>query len=340
MKSSLAALTLVFVLLGCGGPSSMSHTSQPQSAIALPAVALWPLERGQEVYWTPFSQSGVQIQFADVPLRNNARVTSVLANSRNELAASNGMRFDALGRLWVLNFGHFHGNPGSVCVFDLPLTENSKPRYTFVLTGTIDPEHLTFDASGNLWVSDAPYNSVVSEYTGPFNRSGSLSPALTVTKGLQYPQGLAFDSHGNLYVANSKSSGVHSVAVFTAPVSNRQPYFLNGLDNPVGLAFDAAGNLYASDNYASLSAIVRYDSDHLKAGARPDVVNMTALHEIFEADFAFTASGDLYFTNCGTFPSIDWYPTSRQPFTARLAPSVSYSDDAIDAGCAWGIAIK
>ncbi len=59
------------------------------------------------------------------------------------------------------------------------------------------------------------------------------------------------------------------------------------------------------------------------------------------SDFALSASGDLYFANCGTNPSIFVYPTSKKKFSLALAPSLDYTNAAITgAGCAWGIAIQ
>jgi sugar lactone lactonase YvrE len=245
---------------------------------------------------------------------------------------------DAARRLWILTFGKYGDDPASVYVFDLPLTEKSRPRYEFVLQGSFAPNQLALDPSGKLWVTAG---NAVNEYTGPFNRSGNLSPAMILTDGIANATGLAFDKNGNLYVANATSGTKASIAVFTSPISNKQPYFLGGLRRAGGLIFDAAGNLYASDNSKSLSAIVRYNSNNLKAGAHPNIVNRTRLNEIDEKDFAFTSSGDLYFTNCGAHPSIYWYPTGKRPFTAKLAPSVNYTNRQISSvGCVWGIAIK
>jgi hypothetical protein len=301
-----------------------------------------PPKAAQQVYWSLDGLSGYsQIQFTNVPLGMNSKVTSIFSNSNNMLTFSSGMQFDAQGRLWIYTFGRYGGNPGSVYVFELPLTRKSRPRYQFVLLGTGSLNQIAFDAFGNLWVTtDAFLGGAVEEFTGPFNKSRTLSPAITITNGIQGASGLAFDKNGSLYVSNLDGDTRHSIAVYTTP-SNRQPYFLTGLQRPGGLIFDAAGNLYASDNSKSLSAIVRYNSDHLKAGAKPDVVDSTGLSGTFEESFALTSAGDLYFSNCGTHASVYWYPTSKKPFTSSLAPSLDYTNRYINSvRCVWGIAIK
>ena len=61
-------------------------------------------------------------------------------------------------------------------------------------------------------------NNSALKYTGPFKKSGTLSPATTVTNGLDEPSGIALDASGDLYISNFASSGSNSIAVFTAPI--------------------------------------------------------------------------------------------------------------------------
>lgn len=109
---------------------------------------------------------------------------------------TSGMHVDSTGRLWILTDGPSYNDPGSVSVFDLPLTSKSTPKYSFILKGTDGPYHLTFDRFGHLWVTSL-LNHAVFEYVGPVKKSGTLSRKLRLTKGLSSPEGVAADSHGN-----------------------------------------------------------------------------------------------------------------------------------------------
>ncbi|HVR47379.1 MAG TPA: hypothetical protein VMT95_12190 [Candidatus Binatia bacterium] len=295
------------------------------------------------VYWTLFAScSYPQVQFARVPMKATSKDTSYYCSKGNGLHYTSGLRVDSSGRLWVLSFSKSGGTPSEVAVFKLPLKATSVQLYTFVLSGSNAADALAFDPSGNLWVS-SPGNSSVLEYKGPFKKSGTLNPALTVGVPSGYSiYSLAFDKSGKLYASNSKSTGSNSIGVLKPPYTGN-PYFLRGAPNPGGLVFDRHGNLYASAN-GSTPAVVRYNSNHLKSGDKPSIVDPTGIPaSSYEAAFAFTSTGDLYAANCGNASSagIDVWPLSRKKFGAKLKPSVLYTNaDVQQAGCAWGIAIK
>lgn len=338
-------------LAGCGNAA----TSLPAAGSGPPGVTpyaqpLEPIEdaahKKSRIYWTLFAScSYAQIQWAAVPLKAKSKAKSLFCSTKNGLHYTSGLAVDSSGRLWVLSFSKSGGSPSEVAVFKLPLTSNSVQQYTFVLSGTNGADAIAFDPSGNLWVS-SPGSASVLEYTGPFNTSGTLDPATTVGVPSGYNMySIAFDKSANLYASNADSTGTNSIGVLAAPY-NGQPYWLNGLTAPGGLAFDKSGNLYASSN-GTTPAIARYDSNDLKSGDTPSIVDTTGIPaSTYEAAFAFTKSGDLYAANCGGTASsgvagIDVWPLSRAKFSAKLKPSVLYSTpDVSQAGCAWGVAIK
>ena len=292
------------------------------------------------VYWTLYAaRTYPEVQIAKTPMKKKSKVVNVGGGTANDLNYTSGMTFDKSGRLWILSFGHYAGNPVTVVVFKLPLKPSSTPQYEFVLSGSDGSDALAFDPSGNLWVS-SPGNDDVLEYTGPFTKSGTLNPAITLNGGSLVPYGVAFDAASNLYISIANSTGNESIAV-EAPPYNSLPYFLSGLVKPGSLAFDKNGNLYSSSNGGSSAALVRYDKNHLKSGDKPSIVDPTGLPaSSYLSAFAFTTTGDLYVANCGNASSagIDVYKTSRKAFSAKLAPSLLYSNaDIQQAGCAWGI---
>ncbi|HEV3090527.1 MAG TPA: hypothetical protein VGX91_03685 [Candidatus Cybelea sp.] len=339
MRLSIAAPLLAATLAGCSS-AGLSASPATQPGFATDGAGLRAAHKTlHNVYWTLFAScSYPQIQYAPVPLKSDTIASNYFCSQGNGLNYSSGLRIDKSGRLWVICFGPDAGDPGEVEVYKLPLTSAAVPLYEILLSGTNDPDHLIFDKSGNLWVTS--YKEGVTEYKGPFNKSGTLKPEKTITAGLDEPSGIAMDKNGNLYVSNFAGGTSKSIAVFKAPLSNKLSYYLEGLTNAGGLIFDKSGNLYASSNGTSDDSIVRYDSNDLGSGKMPSIVDSTGA-STYENDFAWSATGDLYFANCGSTGSIYVYPTSTKKFSSTLAPTVDYTDaDLTQAGCAWGIAIK
>jgi|GEM_PF-3176474 len=337
MNARLIALSFsVMLLSACGGRFG------PPASTAVPPASEAKAAAPQKVYWTLFAGPAYpQVQIANVPLKVKSKANSIDSSSQNDLLYSSGMAIDSAGRLWILSFGQSNGAPTSALVFKLPLDANSVPLYTFVLTGTSGADALAFDPSGDVWVT-SPGTHEVFEYKGPFTKSKTLNPAVTLNGGSDNPFGIAVDKSAKVYISINNSTGTDSIAVATPPYKH-EPYFLNGLTAPGGLMFDKSGNLYASSN-GSAPALVRYNSNNLKNGATPNIVDPTGLPaSSYEAAFAFTAKGDLYAANCGNSGTagLDVWPLSAKKFTSKLPPSVQYTNaDLQSVGCAWGIAIK
>jgi hypothetical protein len=341
-RSYVTALFALTVLLaGCGTlPVSSPGASGLVSGVRPENVSPTAV---QHIYWSlAGSATGPQIQYTVLPLRKISPATTVFANYHNELDESTGISVDTSGkRMWVLTRGKTGFSPSDVAVFDLPLTKPYVAIHRFVLSGTDLPTYLTFDSAGHLWVNSRDNNAVL-EYTGPFAHNHTLAPHTKLRAGLDQPTGIAFDAHGDLYVSNFASTGSHSITVYKAPISSKtKPYFLDGLIYPGALAFDKDGNLYASTNGPSYSATVRYDSDDLKSGSFPSIVDRLGLYHAYGTSFAFGASGDLYVANCGSGASVFVYPTGEKPFSSKLPPSLDYTDYQIEVTrCVWGIAVR
>jgi hypothetical protein len=345
---SLRTVALILFAAALAGCSNAAFGPLAPSGAGVSLAPVQPAapqhaKKHHYVYWTLFASCKYpQIQFARVPMKSTSKATSYHCSRGNGLSYTSGLGVDSSGRLWVVSFSKYGAKPSEVAVFKLPLKATSVQEYTFVLSGTNGANALAFDPSGNLWVTSSG-NSSVLEYAGPFKKSGTLSPALTLTGPSSYnPSGIAIDKSATIYVSNVNSTGTDSIGVLGPPYSG-QPYFLDGLTAPGGLAFDKHGNLYASSN-GSEPEVVRYDSNDLKSGDKPSIVDPAGIPaSSYEAAFAFNANGDLYAANCGNAGSagIDVWPLSRKQFSAKLRPSVLYTNsDITQIGCAWGIAIK
>ena len=335
MKHFAVVLALALpILAGCGAPAS---NQLPVLGSTLPQAA--PAKTGASVYWSLFyAGSDPQLEIAKAPLKAQSKVTDIDGNSQNQFVCANAMRFVG-SKLWVMNLSPCHASDQSIIqVYSLPLKTNSAPEKTFILSGPMFADHMTFDASGNLWVPSYTTNTVY-EYAGPFTSSGTLSPAITLTHGFNIPQGLGFDANGNLYVANTGTSkGKNAITVYKAPISNSKPYYLKGVTAPSGLTFDKSGNLFVSSN-GTTGAIAEYASDHLKSGSAPTIVDSTGLASSpYGADLNFDAAGNLYDADCSSTPGIYSYPTATKKFSSSLTPTFYTNDTITTIGCVWGVA--
>jgi sugar lactone lactonase YvrE len=140
------------------------------------------------------------------------------------------------------------------------------------------PSYLTFDPSGNLWVTDQGNNRVL-EFATPFTTGEkafrvvgqldftSYAPASTATAtSLFEPTGIAFDSKGDLWVVDS---GDHRVLGYT-PLDFAPPRPIDGASasvvigqtnltssltdlNAYAIAFDSSGNLWISDGISGIA---------------------------------------------------------------------------------------
>jgi sugar lactone lactonase YvrE len=212
---------------------------------------------------------------------------------------------------------------------------------------------LAFDASGDLFVSNAGGNNVT-EYA-----PGATAPTATPT-GLNIPIGLAFDHAGNLFVANA---GNDTISVFTpgstTPTSMplTDPTLNGGYAG--ALAFDANGNLFAinGDNTVSEFAPGSPTPTATLAGlATPTDLNFDAAGNLYVANFnggtvsefasgsttptatltagggplrmAFDGQGDLYGTDYydGTVSEFSPGPGIDHEAVAQATPTASAAD--------------
>jgi len=141
-------------------------------------------------------------------------------------------------------------------------------------TGFNQPEGITFDASGNLFVTNY-IGSTVSIVD-----AGGL--VVAAYAGFASPRALAFDASGNLYVANASGHTVNKVDASGTIVAT-----IKAADLPDDLAFDAAGELYVSNNEDN--TISKFDVNG----------NIVATYTGFSLPIglAFDISGNLYVAN-------------------------------------------
>ncbi len=199
--------------------------------------------------------------------------------SQNGLIQPGGLAFDSSGNLWVADAGNdriLQYKPPFATDMNASLVLG-QPNFTAAdcattNSGICDPLHIAFDASGDLWVTDASNNRVL-EFVPPFSNGMVASLVIGQTdfvsygaaapptaSSLNYPFGAAFDSAGDLWIGDSDNV---RVLQFKPPFANGMSASLvlgqasfttntvattqNGMAYPCGIAFDSSGNLYVAD---------------------------------------------------------------------------------------------
>lgn len=107
-------------------------------------------------------------------------------------------------------------------------------------TGFSQPNNLTLDAAGNLYVATYGENSVVK-----VDPSGTKVATYT---GFNDPFGLACDGSGNLYVSSEFGGDIKKVDAGTGSITT----YATGFTTPTSIAFDANGNLFVANYGASI----------------------------------------------------------------------------------------
>ncbi len=199
------------------------------------------------------------------------------------LCYPSGLAFDPSGNLWISDQGnqrvveYLSSNlitgDGAANVLGEPDMFSS--ACTLTPTGLCNPQGLTFDPTGNLWISDG--NNRVLEYLssnlitgdGAANVLGQpnmfTNGCTTTPTGLCYPSGLAFDPTGNLWISDIGNNRVleylssNLITGSTATIAIGQPNLYTGSTNqqgnpnskglefPASAVFDSSGNLWVAD---------------------------------------------------------------------------------------------
>jgi sugar lactone lactonase YvrE len=156
---------------------------------------------------------------------NKAFTTLVIAGLGTILfsisAHARTLAFDAAGNLFQAHYTEI-----------VKITPDGK-RSTFA-SGLI-PEHLAFDRSGNLFVSEGNSNSILK-----FTPDGKKSIFATLSR---YPVDLTFDDRNNLFVLDNDTN---SVLRFTPDGTKNT--FASELGHAVDLALDRSSNVFVADS--------------------------------------------------------------------------------------------
>jgi sugar lactone lactonase YvrE len=295
----------------------------------------------------------------------NGQAASVLLGQQNFASVSQyratgpaGIAFDSSGNLWVadaynnrvLRFPATLAN-GIGADVEIGQTSFIGSSAATSQSGLHNPTAVTFDPSGNLWVTDAFDNRIL-RFAPPFTSgmsanlvigqasfTTSLGLSITTQSSLYSPWNIAFDSSGNLWVADC---GDNRVLRFAPPFSNGlnanlvigQSGFTTfgsattqtGTSCPISLSFDSSGYLWVSDS--SNNRVLRFGPQF----SNGTIANLVIGQASFTAGAAaasqaglsgpsfltFDSRGDLWVVDISSSRVLEFLP----PFTIGMGASV------------------
>ena len=269
VTSAVAALTVLF----------------PPSVTAAPASQTVP--PGTNVTFT-VAVSGTgplsyQWQFNGTNLPNG--IISTVAGSSRQGAFGDGgaatsaslyhpgdVGFDAVGDLYIADFSNNRIRKVDANGIITTVAGNGNAGYSgdggaATSAGLYWPDGLSFDASGNLYISEqgdnrirmVGTNGVITTVAGNGTNGYSGDGGAATNARLKSPAGVALDAVGNLYIADYGNQRIRKVdtngMISTAAGNGTNGYSGDGgaatnasLHSPLGVALDALGNLYIGDS--------------------------------------------------------------------------------------------
>lgn len=206
----------------------------------------------------------------------------------------------AFARLWVPNF-----NAGELQAWNrssLQADRDGNPDVVLTLPGGTRPNAVTFDAAGNLWVTDNANDRLLAFGRNQLAASGSPTPLVVIDSdgtSIQDPIGLRFDGAGNLWVAAADrlEMFVPTNLDQSGPTTPDRTLRAVGFDYPAGVVFDANGNLWltnASFTAANNSLAVFTPGQQAAGGELVPQLQVTSSAFALVEGLQFDGAGDLW----------------------------------------------
>ena len=344
------AMTMALAVGGCGSSNNSSPspkhtpTTTPSPTPTL-SVALW-VANGTNVL--EFAPSQLLVPGATSPI-------PTLTNNSAAFGAPQGVTFDSVGDLWVIDGGTVAAGgtiPPALDEFTpaqlsaLSTNPAPAPNVQISFIGFKFPQQAVFDTKGDLWVSDNGSNAVF-EYTPAQLAAGgaNLLPNAGFISSVPFtgPLGIAFDATGNLWIANNGDTSIFEFNAASLPLGPTAGVILTpnvilsddgagSIQGPWALIFDAAGNLWSS-NANTPDTIVEFAKSMLGTTGAPVpavtispttvVANEPSL--IGPNGIAFDNLGDLAAANSLAPFSISFFSKAQLGASGATVPGVFFS---------------
>lgn len=248
--------------------------------------------------WVSNYGNGTLVEYTLSQLKQLASNPTPTANVViSGLSGPTGLAFDHSGNLWVAEWfaAELVEFTPSQLATSGTVGGGLTPAVTITSSSFNRPAFLTFDKSGNLWMSDGTSTAdgtgsagEIFEFTpSQLATGGSLTPNVSLaTSTLDRPYGFVFGGSGDLWVANFGSSTLQKFAssdikgpgviqpaaavTISATSVTTSTGTANSLDNPGGVGFSSSGNLWVSNTASdNLGSLAKYTPSQLKTTGSP-----------------------------------------------------------------------
>jgi sugar lactone lactonase YvrE len=283
--------------------------------------------------------------------------------SSGALGTPQGVTFDSMGNLWVMDPGAMINGQATPALLKfssgqlaaLGMTNGPEPAAIITSTSLAFPQQSVFDAQGNQWVSDHNNNTILVFTAAQLAMTGTnnLMPAVIISSAaFNGPLGIVFDGAGNLWVANNggntnpASPVGTSIVEFakaslpTVPTTGMLTPDLtpgitltdngqNSIQGPWELAFDSMGNLWSS-NANTPFTLVEFGKASLAASGTP--APMTTISPTMDMGVSTLSdtnglcldnAGDIAATNAVDAGSAPFYTTPLK--SGAITPQTFFS---------------
>lgn len=328
------ALALAAIATGCGGSSNNTTATAATQGL-----------------WVPNYYGNTITEFTGSKLTGSGTPSPTETNSSSDLNQPWGVAFDNSGNLWSTNYAG-GGGAGTPTITEYTLSQlknlgnNPAPAANVVISGRAGPAALTFDSSGDLWVSDINNNDIVEFTPSQLTKSGSPTPSITITSAsFNELTTIAFDQSGNLWVASTNQNDVLEFTPSQVSAGGSQTPNIklatSSIDRDDAIAFDRSGNLwvlnFGNATVQEFAASSLTGSGTITPAAAVTISATTvatsggtAQSLRIPAGLAFEKSGDLWAANQGSdyYGSLAEFTPSQLASTGSPSPKVFLDSDA------------
>jgi streptogramin lyase len=293
----------------------------------------YKLMPGSDKLWmgnqnAPANTSTKLIAFDEAAL-GATQTSNATAKVTDKATSPRGIAFDRYGNLWM-------ADAYTLKMYEWNALGKSNVSAKVVLTFKDAIPCVTFDAGGNLWISNGKRVGTISRIPATKLYAGGTPAADIVLSGsgISGVQNMAFDAQGNMWVnhdekksivklnaasLSSSSSGVEAGVMITC---QSKPPVKMTLSGPKALAFDKNGNLWVGFFGPNVIAMIPSVQQNTTDTITPDV-QITLSVGVLLHSLAFDENGGLWTAlSTGKFGKLS--PEQLQS-AAKVSPEVIIS---------------